>query len=367
MPERAHRPLHAQSCALVALGRLSRIDLITAVVLVLAGLIYLAARAYAPAPVAGGHHDAAAEHGNNVAAPAQQLVGALLPPLVPVPEQARRSFAGSPASAPASSLAADGIPTTALSAYQNAAGVEAVRDRACGISWALLAAIGRVESDHGRFAGAVLHTDGRSTPRIIGIALDGNGTALIRDTDSGRLDGDTTYDRAVGPMQFIPSTWAVWGVDADGDGVANPFDIFDAAVAAANYLCAAGGDLTTTTGQRRAVLAYNHSDAYVAEVLALEAAYQQGVADRTVAIVPADPSAARDGEPTAAAQQVPRSPYHSPGTGEASGTASFASPDGSASPSPSKSPAVHLALSIQPPPDRSQVFVQPVNAEQLDG
>src|SRR5437764_60980 len=83
------------------------------------------------------------------------------------------------------------------------------------------------------FAGAVLHSDGLSTPRVIGIALNGNGTALIRDTDGGRLDGDTVYDRAVGPMQFIPSTWAGWSVDANGDGRADPFNIFDAAAAAA--------------------------------------------------------------------------------------------------------------------------------------
>src|SRR3954468_13341261 len=170
----------------------------------------------------------------------------------------------------ASALAADGIPSTALQAYHQAA---AARPASCHITWPLIAAIGRVESHHGTFAGSVLHTDGRSTPPIIGIALDGVRAALIRDTDAGRLDGDPVYDRAVGPMQFIPSTWQSYATDSDGDGRSDPFDIYDAAAATAKYLCAAGGDLSSVAGQRRAVLAYNHSDSYVATVLTLAATY----------------------------------------------------------------------------------------------
>src|SRR5207244_8618938 len=112
-------------------------------------------------------------------------------------------------------------------------------------SWALLAAIGRVESDHGRFGGATLFSDGTSSLPVIGIRLNGNGTALILDTDHGRYDGDLVYDRAVGPMQFIPSTWARYQVDATGDHLADPFNIYDSALAAAEYLCAAGRNLLT--------------------------------------------------------------------------------------------------------------------------
>jgi membrane-bound lytic murein transglycosylase B len=192
----------------------------------------------------------------------------------------------------ASSLAADGIPATALQAYQQAANRERLLSPACGLTWPLLAGIGRAESDHGRFAGAVLHTDGISTPRVIGIPLNGNGTTLIPDTDGGRLDGDTVYDRAVGSMQFIPSTWAGYGVDGNNDGVTDPFNIFDAAAAAAKYLCSTGGDLSTLAGQMSAVRVYNDSDAYITEVLQLEAIYASGVPGLTVPVVPADPTPA---------------------------------------------------------------------------
>jgi transglycosylase-like protein with SLT domain len=176
-----------------------------------------------------------------------------------------------------SGLAANGIPNVALNAYRVAAARMAAVQPACGIDWALLAGIGREESDHGQFAGATLHADGTSTPPVVGIPLNGHGTALIRDTDRGRLDGDAVYDRAVGPMQFIPSTWAAYGSDANGDGRADVFNINDAALTAARYLCAAGGNLRTHAGQVAAILAYNHSDQYLAQVLALAAAYRTGI------------------------------------------------------------------------------------------
>jgi membrane-bound lytic murein transglycosylase B len=257
--------------------------------------------------------------------------------------------AGAPARhpdrAPVSGLAASGIPSTALAAYQAAAGHEARRRPSCGLSWPLLAGIGRVESNHGRFAGAVLHADGRSTPPVIGIPLDGHGTALIRDTDGGRLDGDRVFDRAVGPMQFIPSTWAGWGVDANGDGVKDPFNIFDAAQAAADYLCAAGADLTTTSGQVRAILSYNHSYDYVTLVMGLERVYasQTGI---TVPVLPTAP-ATRGGRPKAPLPPVdPGSPgglQATPGSGgsAAGHTAPAGSSAGSSEPgsSPAGSPS----------------------------
>jgi membrane-bound lytic murein transglycosylase B len=169
------------------------------------------------------------------------------------------------------------IPSAALSAYQRAETVINSADKTCNLTWQLIAAIGRVESNHGRANGNVLDNSGLAVPGIIGIALNGsNNTAEILDTDAGQYDDDTTYDRAVGPMQFIPSNWSVVGVDADGDGVRNPQDIDDAALGTAVYLCSGNDDLATEAGQRAAVYRYNHSQSYVDLVLSIAEAYTLG-------------------------------------------------------------------------------------------
>jgi membrane-bound lytic murein transglycosylase B len=171
----------------------------------------------------------------------------------------------------------NGIPSAALAAYQRAETVINRADAGCNISWQLVAAIGRVESDHGRYDGNVLDSDGVAKPGIIGIALDGtNNTTRIADTDAGQLDDDRKFDRAVGPMQFIPSTWSVVGVDADGDGQRDPQNINDAALASAVYLCSGNEDLSATKGQRAAVYRYNNSDDYVDLVLSIMEAYSEG-------------------------------------------------------------------------------------------
>jgi membrane-bound lytic murein transglycosylase B len=176
----------------------------------------------------------------------------------------------------ASTLLDHNLPAVALHAYQHAAAAEARLDPSCGLPWTLLAGIGRVESDHGRFGGAVLGSDGYSRPRILGVELNGTaGVAAIPDTDHGRWDGDTVWDRAVGPMQFIPSTWATAGRDGDGNGVADPNDINDAAFAAAGYLCA-GGSVRTPAGMRSAIFSYNPSSYYVSLVMAFAQGYQSG-------------------------------------------------------------------------------------------
>ena len=127
-----------------------------------------------------------------------------------------------------------------------------------------------------RHAGSRLNANGVAKPAILGPRLDGSHeTARLRDSDAGLLDGDQRFDRAVGPMQFIPSTWAEVGVDADGDGRRNPQDVDDAALAAAVYLCSGGEDLSTDEGRRSAVHRYNHSDAYVDLVLRVMAAYER--------------------------------------------------------------------------------------------
>ncbi len=181
------------------------------------------------------------------------------------------------AKAVVSQASANGIPAAALSAYQRAAQVIGAADKSCRLDWTLIAAIGRVESDHGRYGNNTLTDSGVSKPGIFGIPLDGShGTSRIDDTDAGQVDDDPVFDRAVGPMQFIPSTWSVVGVDGDGDGVRNPQDIDDAALATAVYLCSGDEDLSTAAGRRAAVYRYNHSQEYVELVLAIMRAYAGG-------------------------------------------------------------------------------------------
>ena len=162
-----------------------------------------------------------------------------------------------------------GIPLVALRAYGYAELAVTATTPGCRLSWTTLAAIGRVESNHGSSGGATLLDDGRALPPIFGLPLDGQGDrAEILDTDGGAMDLDPTYDRAVGPMQFIPSTWQVEAVDATGDGISDVHNIHDAALAAANYLCRNGRDLATAEGWWQAVLSYNAVQAYAEAVFA---------------------------------------------------------------------------------------------------
>ncbi|MET9666925.1 lytic transglycosylase domain-containing protein [Streptomyces sp. NPDC006475] len=184
-----------------------------------------------------------------------------------------------------------GIPATVLAAYRHAQTVIARTDPGCRLPWQLLAAIGRVESGQAR--GGRVDASGTTLSPILGPVLDGNGFATIRDTDGGAYDGDRRYDRAVGPMQFIPSTWARWGQDANGDGRRDPGNIHDAALAAGRYLCAGDRDLTVPADLDRAILSYNHSRAYLRTVLAWLDFYKSGahpVPDGT-GVLPGSPGA----------------------------------------------------------------------------
>ncbi len=162
--------------------------------------------------------------------------------------------------------AASGIPERALAAYAGAAIAKAQAMPTCGLGWTTLAAIGLVESDHGRHGGSRVGEDGTITPPIFGIALDGGAAAHIPDSDGGEIDGDADYDRAVGPMQLIPQTWRNWHVDGNGDGVEDPQNLDDAVVATTNYLCRASGDMVDRAGWRAGIGAYNSSDAYIRSV-----------------------------------------------------------------------------------------------------
>jgi cell wall-associated NlpC family hydrolase len=139
------------------------------------------------------------------------------------------------ASAPAASaIGSRDIPPQLVGVYRSAA-------RTCpGLPWTVLAAIGRIESDHGRSS-------------ALGV------------------DHGTNAAGAGGPMQFLASTWQQYGVDGNYDGRADRYDVTDAIYGAARYLCANGGGRPPTL--RAAIFAYNHSDSYVDAVLRQAASY----------------------------------------------------------------------------------------------
>ena len=168
------------------------------------------------------------------------------------------------------------IPTRALQAYVLAATLTAQRIPACHLTWATLAGVGRVESDHGQHGGDSIGPDGEEATPIIGPALDGSpGVRRVPDTDHGALDGDPVWDHAVGPMQFLPSRWRTLGERASGDGrPADPQNIDDAALTAARYLCASG-DLSVPATWWAAMYHYNNSVDYGRAVFSAAVAYAQ--------------------------------------------------------------------------------------------
>lgn len=157
--------------------------------------------------------------------------------------------------------------TEVLNAYTQAV---ALAPASCHLSLSLLAAIGQVES--GNLATSTI-TNNRVVPGILGPVLDGRGFARIPDTDDGRWDGNTSWDRALGPMQFVPASWRVVGLDLDDDGIRDPQNVFDAAGAAMVYLCSGGRDLSSPTELDEAILAYNRSTEYLDLVLAWQTVF----------------------------------------------------------------------------------------------
>ncbi|MEV6839007.1 lytic transglycosylase domain-containing protein [Streptomyces sp. NPDC051133] len=166
------------------------------------------------------------------------------------------------------------LPASVFTAYRRAEEELARSAPGCHLRRQLLAAIGQVESGQAR--GGRVTPDGTAVPPILGPRLTGGAFAVVPDTDGGAYDGDAAYDRAVGPMQFIPSTWARWGADGNGDGRSDPDNVYDAALAAGRYLCAGGRDLSDPADLDRAILGYNHSDAYLRTVEAWYAYYLTG-------------------------------------------------------------------------------------------
>lgn len=167
-----------------------------------------------------------------------------------------------------------GIPVRALEAYAYAHSAMAASHPSCQLSWTTLAGIAAVESQHGTIGGRTLLADGRPSAPIIGVPLNGtNGNRAITATDGGRLTGDRIWERAVGPFQFIPSAWAIWRTDAHGDGMTDPQNIDNAALAAAKYLCADNRNLAWGQDWLRAILSYNNSVDYARTVYSYAQAY----------------------------------------------------------------------------------------------
>lgn len=230
-------------------------------------------------------------------------------PAAPVPEPVQRDRARVP-------VGPWGIPGPVLAGYRRTAEIMESRAPGCGLDWAILAGIGRIESGHA--SGGRVDETGTTRGRILGPRLDGRlpGTAVVRDSDGGVLDGDAQFDRATGPMQFLPGTWRGFGADGNDDGAQDPNNVYDAALAAARYLCAGGGDLRERRAALAALFRYNRSTSYGLDVLAWAQAYRTGVrplpgradpvpAPPPVSVSPAVPQLSPPTEPEPPAEPPP--------------------------------------------------------------
>ena len=166
------------------------------------------------------------------------------------------------------------IPAIALSAYRNAERMMASAAPGCGMSWNLLAGIGRIESLHAN--GGATDSRGTAVRPIYGPTLDGTlpgNEVIVQSRSATRV----MYARAMGPMQFLPGTWSRYASDGDGDGKADVQNVFDSSLAAARYLCSGGLNLRDPGQVMTAILRYNNSVAYARNVLGWAAAYATGV------------------------------------------------------------------------------------------
>ncbi|HMC69110.1 MAG TPA: lytic transglycosylase domain-containing protein [Mycobacteriales bacterium] len=285
------------------------------------------------------------------------------PPPVQVPTIATRT-SSHPAAAAATyfpiaaipknlTVRAQQIPRRVLAAYVTAARTIDRAQPSCHLRWYELAGIGFIESGHAHSGGSESKQwNGVAKPPIYGPLLDGSAGVSWHDTDGGRLDHNAQWERAVGPMQFMPTTWAVWGADGNRDRHQDPQQIDDATLAAAGYLCT-GGDsgLDQISHLIAAVYSYNHSYAYVRAVLTVASEYA-GISSKALGVdkVPPDPGTkpSKKNKPAAAATPSP-SPSPSP-----SPTASLqtSSPHPS-SPQTGRTPTSTPSLTTSPTPTSS--------------
>ncbi|GAB3362102.1 MULTISPECIES: lytic transglycosylase domain-containing protein [Amycolatopsis] len=222
-------------------------------------------------------------------------------PEIPEPPEPRADSGSAGASGPL------GIPASMLKAYRNAAALMGKQQPGCRVDWALLASVGRIESNHAR--GGYVDEKGNTLERILGPALNGTGGfAAIRSSDGGVFTGDPVWDHAVGAMQFITGTWRQYASDGNGDGVSDPNNVYDETLAAGRYLCSGGLDLSSDGGQRVAVRRYNNSQSYVDTVMAWAVRYRGGAAELPDADAPIGVPPGKPAESTPSAVPVPQAP-----------------------------------------------------------
>ncbi len=145
-----------------------------------------------------------------------------------------------------------------------------------GLPWTVVAGIGKVESNHGRFGGATMAENGDIAPPILGPVLDGTvaGTRpILLPAGGSPWHTNARFDRALGPMQFLTETFQRFAVDGNGDGVRSPHNAIDAIYSAVGYLCGPDGEAADL---QDAIFKYNRSEVYVSQVL--EFASRYGVA-----------------------------------------------------------------------------------------
>jgi Transglycosylase SLT domain len=239
-----------------------------------------------------------------------------------------------------------GIPGVVLDAYQFAQRTLVALRPGCHLPWSVLAGIGRIESNHA--SDGRVDAFGNTLGPILGPRLDGSpGIAAVADTDHATLDGDTVWDRAVGPMQFIPSTWRSYGVDGNGDGVGNPNNIYDATITAGLYLCAGSADLADPAQLQAAVFRYNHSATYVDIVLQWARAYLTGVIPTPSAPGPVPPGTNGNGGLPILLGSAP--PPAAPPAAVAQTVPLPSTPTPKPASTPSTSPSTSMAITTPPP------------------
>ncbi|MGA4844787.1 C40 family peptidase [Streptomyces sp. G5(2025)] len=207
---------------------------------------------------------------------ASVLLGLLAAPVLLVLVVAVREPAPAPPIQTVGKVA--GIPQRMLAAYQNAATRLPKEAPKCkGMRWPILAGIAKIESNHA--GGRKVSASGEIRPKILGVLLNGSGAGgnhtTFPDTDNGKWDGTSSGERAVGPFQFLPSTWQANARDANDDGTKDPHNADDAALGAAVYLCGNGRNLSDRSQLKGAIFQYNRSHAYVSDVLSWIDRYSQ--------------------------------------------------------------------------------------------